>query len=234
MQNGHMQHRSDASYLKGARRFFLGKGHLYKEFVHYYWDFWKGTMAKTRGNGDNCLRCPREVSGLHAHPVINAHHLGVSNFTMYFPNPWPGHVRVYHKFSLMVILVLITLFPKPLSRSKKSFPSKSSSLAYLFMVTLVLIVYFSNPLPRYTHFFHQGFLVWGIREGCKSQNISQLWLLTKFFCAWPRVPIKNVLYITTFIYDMKNSDRRQSQQPLPACTANLKIQPELTQVPCCL
>ena len=40
--------------LEGARRFFLGKGHLYEEFVNYYWDFWKGTKAKTL----------REVSGL--------------------------------------------------------------------------------------------------------------------------------------------------------------------------
>ena len=39
------------SYFEGARRFFLGKGHLYEEFVNFYWDFWKGTKAKTRGNG---------------------------------------------------------------------------------------------------------------------------------------------------------------------------------------
>ena len=45
--------------LEGARRFFLGKGHLYEEFVNFYWDFWKGTKAKTRGNGGNCLRCLR-------------------------------------------------------------------------------------------------------------------------------------------------------------------------------
>ena len=45
--------------LERARRFFLGKGHLYEEFVHFYWDFWKGTKAKTRGNGGNCLRCLR-------------------------------------------------------------------------------------------------------------------------------------------------------------------------------
>ena len=25
--------------LEGARQFFLGKGHLYEEFVNFYWDF---------------------------------------------------------------------------------------------------------------------------------------------------------------------------------------------------
>ena len=38
--------------------FSLAKG-TYEEFVNFYWDFWKGTKAKTRGNGGNCLCCFR-------------------------------------------------------------------------------------------------------------------------------------------------------------------------------
>ena len=56
--------RPDASYLKGVRQFFLGKEHLYEEFVIFYYNISKGTKAKTRVNGGNCLCCLREASGL--------------------------------------------------------------------------------------------------------------------------------------------------------------------------
>ena len=54
-----MVSRPDTSYLMGQGDFSLAKGTSDEEFVNFYWDFWKGTKAKTRGNGGNCLRCVR-------------------------------------------------------------------------------------------------------------------------------------------------------------------------------
>ena len=54
----HVLCRPDTLYLKGQGDFPLAKG-TSEEFVNFYWGFWKGTKAKTRGNGGNCLRCLR-------------------------------------------------------------------------------------------------------------------------------------------------------------------------------
>ena len=63
--------------LEGARQFFLGKGHLYEEFVIFYWNISKGTKANTRGNGGNCLRCLREASDLNH---LTSYNLYLSTF----------------------------------------------------------------------------------------------------------------------------------------------------------